>query len=69
MERPKVARNAEGQGGPDRLITPAEAARILGVSRSTLWRLSRQPGFPRGKRLLGCVRYSLAGVWQWADQQ
>jgi predicted DNA-binding transcriptional regulator AlpA len=37
------------------LIRPAEAARRLGISRTTLWRLARQPdnGFPRPFSLAG----------------
>ncbi len=33
------------------LIRPSTAARLLGVSQTTLWRLSKTPGFPKKKQL------------------
>lgn len=45
---PRLARPApEGQ----ELLIADEAAHLLGVARSTLWALSKQPGFPPRIRL------------------
>jgi prophage regulatory protein len=33
------------------LIRPGKAAKLLGISMTTLWRLSKTPGFPKKKQL------------------
>lgn len=40
-----------GQGGGDRIVRPREAAHLLGVSRQTLWRLTRAGRLPRPRRV------------------
>ena len=57
-------------------MTPAEpvavnmtqAAQLLGVSRPTLYRLSRSPGFPV-VHLGGCTRVLVSDLQDWARQQ
>jgi predicted DNA-binding transcriptional regulator AlpA len=39
------------QADYDPIIRPAKVARILGISKSTLWRWRRKPGFPAAVRL------------------
>lgn len=48
---PKTHRN-EVAPAVDRVVRPAEACKILSVSRSSLWRYSRNcPDFPRHRQL------------------
>lgn len=57
-------------------MTPAEpvavnmtqAAQLLGVSRPTLYRLARTPGFPV-VHLGGCTRVLVSDLQDWARQQ
>ena len=57
-------------------MTPAEpvavnmtqAAQFLGVSRPTLYRLARTPGFPV-VHLGGCTRVLVSDLQDWARQQ
>ena len=57
-------------------MTPAEpvavnmtqAAQLLGVSRPTLYRLARTPGFPVVP-LGGCTRVLVSDLQDWARQQ
>jgi predicted DNA-binding transcriptional regulator AlpA len=35
----------------DRTLRPKAQAEFLGVSRTTLWRLEKEPGFPKSIRL------------------
>lgn len=57
-------------------MTPAEpvavnmtqAAQLLGVSRPTLYRLARMPGFPV-VHLGGCTRVLVSDLQDWARQQ
>lgn len=57
-------------------MTPAEpvavnmtqAAQLLGVSRPTLYRLVRTPGFPV-VHLGGCTRVLVSDLQDWARQQ
>ena len=49
-------------------VSATEAARLLDVSRPTLYQLLNQPGFPSfriGKRVL----VSVAGLQEWIDRQ
>lgn len=47
---------------PNRLLRPALAAEYLGVSTTTLWRLSKQDGFPKK------VRIGARAVGYWKDE-
>ena len=49
-------------------VSAAEAARLLGVSRPTLYNLLNQSGFP-SFRVGNRVLVSVAGLQDWVDQQ
>ena len=49
-------------------VSAAEAARLLGVSRPTLYNLLNQTGFP-SFRVGNRVLVSVAGLQDWVDQQ
>lgn len=47
---------------PDRILRPVELARVLGVSRSTVYDLELRPDFPRRVRLSDRV-----SGWLWSE--
>lgn len=49
-------------------VSMSEAAQLLNVSRPTLYRLSKMPGFPV-IRLGGCTRVMVDELREWARQQ
>ena len=49
-------------------VSAAEAARLLGVSRPTLYNLLNQSGFP-SFRVGNRVLVSVTGLQDWVDQQ
>lgn len=49
-------------------VSAAEAARLLGVSRPTLYQLLNQEGFP-SFRVGGRVLISVSGLQSWIDRQ
>lgn len=49
-------------------VNMTEAARLLGVSRPTLYRLAKTPGFPV-VRLGGCTRVLVDDLREWMKQQ
>lgn len=49
-------------------VTMTQAAQLLGVSRPTLYRLARMPGFPI-IHLGGCTRILVDDLRAWARQQ
>ena len=49
-------------------VTMTQAAQLLGVSRHTLYRLSKLPGFPV-IHLGGCSRVLVDDLRAWARQQ
>lgn len=49
-------------------ITMTQAAQLLGVSRPTLYRLAKTPGFPV-IHLGGCTRILVDDLREWARQQ
>lgn len=49
-------------------VKPAEAARMLDMSRTTLYNLMRTPGFPV-RRLGGCKRILVDELHEWVKQQ
>lgn len=49
-------------------VTMTQAAQLLGVSRPTLYRLARTPGFPV-VHLGGCTRVLVSDLQDWARQQ
>ena len=53
---------------PDRLLTDADARDILGVSRTTLWRLRTRKGLPF-LRIGSEIRYEPAAFQAWVEQQ
>jgi excisionase family DNA binding protein len=50
------------------LITPAEAAEMLGISRSTLFRVMRRGDFPV-IRVESCPRIPVEALRRWIDSQ
>jgi excisionase family DNA binding protein len=50
------------------LITPAEAAEMLGISRATLFRLMRRGDFPV-IRVESCPRIPIRALHRWIDSQ
>ena len=49
-------------------VNMADAARLLGVSRPTIYRLAKLPGFP-AVRLGGCTRVLVDELREWVRQQ
>jgi len=49
-------------------VTMTQAAQLLGVSRPTLYRLAKMPGFPI-IHLGGCTRILVDDLRAWARQQ
>lgn len=49
-------------------VNMTQAAQLLGVSRPTLYRLARTPGFPV-VHLGGCTRVLVDDLREWARQQ
>ncbi len=49
-------------------VNMAQAARLLGVSRPTVYRLAKLPGFPV-IHLGGCTRVLVSDLQDWARQQ
>ena len=49
-------------------VTMTQAAQLLGVSRPTLYRLAKTPGFPV-VHLGGCTRVLVDDLREWARQQ
>ena len=49
-------------------VNMAQAARRLGVSRPTVYRLAKLPGFPV-VHLGGCTRVLVSDLQDWARQQ
>ena len=50
------------------LITPMEAAEMLGISRATLFRLMRRGDFPV-IRVESCPRIPVRALYRWIDSQ
>lgn len=49
-------------------VTMTQAAQLLGVSRPTVYRLAKMPGFPV-VHLGGCTRVLVSDLQDWARQQ
>lgn len=49
-------------------VNMADAARLLGVSRPTIYRLAKLPGFPV-VHLGGCTRVLVSDLQGWVRQQ
>lgn len=49
-------------------VNMTQAAQLLGVSRPTLYRLAKMPGFPV-VHLGGCTRVLVSDLQDWARQQ
>ena len=48
-------------------LRPGEAARLLGVGRTSFWRLRKRDDFPRPRRFAGADRFSRREVIEWAE--
>ena len=47
-----------------------EAARLLGVGRTSFWRLRRdEPDFPKPREFAGAARFKREDLIRWADAQ
>ena len=51
------------------LVRPAELARLLGVSRTSLWAWRKAGTFPSPIRLGSCVGWKLADVSRFLDER
>ncbi len=50
-------------------LRPGEAARLLGVGRTTFWRLRKDTGFPKPRHFAGAARFNRDELLTWADAQ
>lgn len=57
---------ASAKPAPDRFVDDGEAGEILGLSRSYLRQLRLRGGGPRFSSFGRAIRYSLAGLYEWA---
>ena len=48
-------------------LRPGEAARLLGIGRTTFWRLRKRPDFPEPRRFAGAARFRRSELLRWAD--
>lgn len=54
----------------DRLIRPTEAARLLGLSKSTLWRMRRRGDLPEPLKISsGAVGWRASTLEEWLDDR
>lgn len=54
----------------DRIVRPAEAAALLGISRATLWRLRRRHELPEPIRIsAGAVGWRERTLSEWLDER
>lgn len=51
------------------LVRPAELARLLGVSRTSLWSWRKRGKFPAPVRLGSCVAWKLEDVSRFLDER
>lgn len=51
------------------LVRPAELAKLLGVSRTSLWSWRKAGTFPAPVRLGACVGWKLADVEKYLDER
>ncbi len=55
---------------PDRIIRAKEVQEMIGISRTTLWRMEKKGEFPRRVSLgVGSVGWRLGEVKQWINQR
>lgn len=50
-------------------LRPAHAAALLGVGRTSFWRLRKRKDFPAPKKFAGALRFRRADLLDWADAQ
>ena len=49
-------------------LKPGEAAKLLGIGRTTFWRLRRDdPSFPEPRHFAGHARFRRTDLIEWAD--
>ena len=46
-----------------------EAHEVLGISRTSFWRLTKKPDFPKKITLSGAVVYKISELVEWVDAQ
>ena len=51
------------------LVRPAELAKLLGVSRTSLWSWRKAGTFPAPVRLGSCLRWDLAAVSRFLEER
>lgn len=50
-------------------VRAGEAARLLGVSKPTLYELAKRDDFHAGFKCGGCLMFSVDGLREWVRQQ
>ena len=50
-------------------VRAGEAARLLGVSKPTLYQIARREDFTAAFRCGGCLMFSVDGLREWVRQQ
>ena len=52
---------------PETPAKPAQAAEYFGITRQTLWRWSKEDGFPQPLKRGRVVRYNIAAIQAWLN--
>jgi predicted DNA-binding transcriptional regulator AlpA len=59
----------ENESDTQKYFNKSQLARLLGISRSTVYRLAEKPGFPKTTSEPFPGRYRLSEVISWVEQE